>query len=104
MISLFNSCEVISEPGNLFRLSGITWLLRVRRKNESVCNSVREELRHYCLFESALKNTKLTSLVLPHPCVSAREGASQGTVLPISPNHRSLEVAKAACIGIFIFL
>lgn len=51
MISLFNSCEVISEPGNLFRLSGLTWLPRMRRKNKSLSSSVREELKPYCLFD-----------------------------------------------------
>lgn len=51
MISLFNSCEVTSEPGNLFRLSGLTWLPRMRRKNKYISNSVREELKPYCSSE-----------------------------------------------------
>lgn len=58
MISLFNSCEVISEPGNLFRLSVLTWLPRTRRKNKSISNSVREELRPYL----EKKNPKTTFL------------------------------------------
>lgn len=50
MISLFNSCEVISEPGNLFRLSLLAWLPRMRRKNKSIPNSVREGPKSYSLF------------------------------------------------------
>lgn len=54
MISLFNSCEVISGPENLFRLSGLTLLPRRRRKNKYISISARERVgggggEPYCL-------------------------------------------------------